>query len=87
MLVSKLSLLLRRVPRALEGGPSERQHLLWVSPDDSDRDISVASACGSSLHSGYVGSAAESSKWAYALRSGVCSDRRRTRKRHLPDWR
>ncbi len=23
-------LLLRRAPRALEGGPSERQHLLWV---------------------------------------------------------
>ncbi len=31
------------------------------------------------LHNGHVGSAAGSSKWAYALRSGVCPDRRRAR--------
>ncbi len=36
--------------------------------------------CGSSLHSGHVGSAAGSSRWAYALRSGVCPARRRARK-------
>ncbi len=29
-------LLLRRVPRALEGGPSERQHLLGVGCEDSE---------------------------------------------------
>ncbi len=31
----------------------------------------------SSLHSGHIGSAAGSSRWAYALRSGVCPARRR----------
>ncbi len=32
------------------------------------------------LHNGHVGSAAGSSKWAYALRSSVCPDRRRARR-------
>ncbi len=36
--------------------------------------------CGSSLHSGHVGSAAGSSRWTYALRSGVCPARRRARR-------
>ncbi len=31
-----LLLLLRRVPRALEGGPSERQRLLGVGREDSE---------------------------------------------------
>ncbi len=31
-----LLLLLRRAPRALEDGPSERQHLLEIGSDDSD---------------------------------------------------
>ncbi len=31
-----LLLLLRRAPRALESGPSERQHLLGVSREDSE---------------------------------------------------
>ncbi len=39
-----------------------------------------SSVCGSSLHSGHVGSAAGSTKWAYALRSGVCPARRRARR-------
>ncbi len=39
-----------------------------------------SSVCGSSLHSGHVGSAAGSSRWAYALRSGVCPARRRARR-------
>ncbi len=38
-----------------------------------------SSVCGSVLHSGHVGSAAGSSKWAYALRSDVCPARRRAR--------
>ncbi len=29
-------MLLRRLPRALEGGPSERQHLLGVGHEDSE---------------------------------------------------
>ncbi len=29
-------LLLKRAPRALEGGPSERQHLLGVGREDSE---------------------------------------------------
>ncbi len=35
---------------------------------------------GSFLHSGHVGSAAGSSRWAYALRSGVCPARTRARR-------
>ncbi len=35
---------------------------------------------GSSLHSGHVGSAAGSRRWAYALRGGVRPARRRARK-------
>ncbi len=35
MLATKV-LLLRRAPRALEGGPSERQHLLGVGREDSE---------------------------------------------------
>ncbi len=37
-----------------------------------------STVCGSSLHSGHVGSTAGSSKRAYALRSGMCPDRKRT---------
>ncbi len=36
--------------------------------------------CGSSLHSGHVGLAVGSSRWAYASRSGVCPDRSRARR-------
>ncbi len=36
--------------------------------------------CGSSSHSGPVGSAVGSSRWAYALRSGVCPARRRAKR-------
>ncbi len=36
--------------------------------------------CGSSSHSGHVGSAAGSSEWAYALRNGMCPDRSRARR-------
>ncbi len=32
-----LLLLLRRAPRALESGPSERQHFLGVGREDSER--------------------------------------------------
>ncbi len=39
-----------------------------------------SSVCGSSLHSGHVGSAAGSSRCAFALRSGVCPARRRARR-------
>ncbi len=39
-----------------------------------------SSVCGSSLHSGHVGSAAGSGGWAYALRSGVWPARRRARR-------
>ncbi len=39
-----------------------------------------SSVCGSSLYNGHVGSAAGSSKWTYALRGGVCPDRRRARR-------
>ncbi len=39
-----------------------------------------SSVCSSSLHSGLVGSAAGSSRWAYALRSGVWPPRRRARR-------
>ncbi len=39
-----------------------------------------SSVCGSSLDSGHVGSAAGTSRWAYALRSGVCPARRRARR-------
>ncbi len=37
---------------------------------------SIALFCGSSLHSGHVGSAAGSSKWVYALSRSVCPARR-----------
>ncbi len=52
---------------ALEGGPSERQHVL-----EAGRDGGLPKVCcrRTSLHSGHVGSAAGSSRWAYALRSG-----------------
>ncbi len=36
-----------------------------------------SSVCSSSLHSGHTGLSAGSSKWAYAMRSGVYSERRR----------
>ncbi len=39
-----------------------------------------SSVCGSSLHSGHEGSASGSSRWAYALRSGVCPARRWARR-------
>ncbi len=39
-----------------------------------------SSVCGSSLHSRHVESAAGSSWWTYALRSGVCPARRRARR-------
>ncbi len=39
-----------------------------------------SSVCGPLLHSGHVGSAAGSRKWANALRSDVCFDRRRARR-------
>ncbi len=91
-------LLIRRVPRALEGGPSERQHLLGAGREDSEwgeglpkvrcrrtsRFGHLFSQCPSasvaSMHNGYVGSAARSSQWMYALRSGVRPDRRRVRR-------
>ncbi len=91
-------LLLRRVPRALEGGPSERQHLLGAGREDSEwgeglpkarcrrtskfghLSSQCPSVCVASMHNGYVGSAARSSQWVYALRSGVCPDRRRARR-------
>ncbi len=34
---------------------------------------------GSCLHSRHVGSAARPSKWAFALRNGVCPDRKMAR--------
>ncbi len=36
LLLLLLMLLLRRAPRALESGPSERQHLLGVGREDSE---------------------------------------------------
>ncbi len=36
LLLLLLLLLLRRAPRALESGPSERQHLLGVGREDSE---------------------------------------------------
>ncbi len=36
LLLLLLLVLLRRVPRALAGGPSERQHLLGVGREDSE---------------------------------------------------
>ncbi len=45
-----------------------------------------SSVCGSSLHSGHVGSAAGSSRWAYALWSRVCPPRRWLGGRRLPCW-
>ncbi len=36
-----------------------------------------SSVCGSCLHSGHVGSAVGSRKWAYGLRSSVCTYRKR----------
>ncbi len=35
-MLATVVLLLRRAPRALEGGPSERQHLLGVGCEDSE---------------------------------------------------
>ncbi len=40
-----------------------------------------STACGSVMHCGHVVSAAGSNNLAYALSSGVCSDRRRARRR------
>ncbi len=42
-----------------------------------DSCISAVNVCGSTLHIGRAGSAAGSSNWAYALRSGLCPGRRR----------
>ncbi len=39
-----------------------------------------SSVCGSSLHSGHVGSASGSRRWAYALRGGLYPARRRARR-------
>ncbi len=82
-----LLLLLRRAPRVLGVGPLGRSWGLrvgakhyrrWVA--GGHRDYVSTAVCGSSLHSGHVGSAAGPSTWAYALRSGVCLDRRRARR-------
>ncbi len=68
---------------ALESGPSKPQHILRVSREDSRWGhlcSQCSSVCGSSLHSGHVGSAAGSSRWAYALRIGVCPAHERARR-------
>ncbi len=77
-----LLLLLRRAPRALESGPSERQHLLWVGREDSEWGrrttkglLPEAIEVGASLQPVF-----ECLRWAYAMRSGVCPGRRRARR-------
>ncbi len=66
-----------RTPSGGEGQPK-------VCFRRTSRFVHLCSQCssvyGSSLHSGHVGSVAGSSKWAYALRSGVCHDRRWSRR-------
>ncbi len=47
--------------------------------ENLDKGI-AAVVCSTSLHSGHIGWAAGSSKWAYALRIGVCPARRRARR-------
>ncbi len=70
---------LRRAPRALESGPSQRKHRVWVKVRcrKTSRFGHICNYCSSSLHSGYVGSAAGYSKWVYTLRSDICPNRRR----------
>ncbi len=46
-----------------------------------------STVCESSLHSGHVGLAVGSNKWAYAVSSGVCPDRRRARRTAPSGWR
>ncbi len=76
-----LFLLLRRALRALEGGPSKRQHLPGVGREDSEHVCSQCSTiCGSSIHREYVWSTDRSNKWAYALSRGVCPDLKRARR-------
>ncbi len=79
-------------PRALEGGPNEQYHLLGAGLEDSEwgqrtakgvlpEDIEVGASLQPVVEClRLVGPAAGSSRWAYALRSGVCPARRRARK-------
>ncbi len=52
----------------------------WRASRFEDHCSQCSSVCGSSLHSGHVGSAAGSSRWTDALRSGVYPARRRARR-------
>ncbi len=63
--LSVLLLLLMRAPRALEGGPSERQNLLGVGREDPERgqrtvggrrgSCQCSMVCDPSMHSGHIG--------------------------------
>ncbi len=76
MTILSLLSLLRRAPRALEGGPCERQQLLGVGREDSEYGYlcsQCSSVCGTSLHCGHVGSAAGSSRWSNGCGAVVSS--------------
>ncbi len=45
ILTQETAQLLRRAPRALEGGPSERQHLLGVGREDSEWGEGLPKVC------------------------------------------
>ncbi len=74
--------------RALEDGHSERMHLLRLGRMTTKgvlpADISATNVLFIAAPPCNVGSAAWSSMWSFALRSGVCPGRRRTR-RTKPD--
>ncbi len=63
-----------RTPRGGEGQPKVRCRWTLKFVHLCSHCFSV---CGSSMHSGHVGSSAGSTKWAYALRSGVHPNCRR----------
>ncbi len=58
----------------------EKDYQRSVEGGHRDSVISAANVCGFSFHSRHEGSAAGSSKFAYALIRGVCPDRRQARR-------
>ncbi len=68
------------VVRTPSGGEGLPKVCCWTASRFGHLCSQYSSVCDSSLHSGHVGPAVGSSKWTYALRSGVCPDRRRTRR-------
>ncbi len=77
VIASTLLVLVVRTPSGDAGLPKVRYRMMLRFRHLCSQ---CSTACGSSMHSEYVGSTFEFNKWAYALSSGVSPDQNRARK-------